>query len=96
MTAYIVVLDYEILDEEGVADCARGLAELVEANGGKYLMRGGPAEAFGPAAAPANVTISEFESADAIRELFAREDMNELRMRRRDFVNSATFIIEGV
>ena len=26
----------------------------------------------------------------------ARDDMNHLRMRRREFVNSATFIIEGV
>ena len=96
MAAYIVTLDHEVFDEEGMADCARGLAELVEANGGRYLMRGGPAESFGPAAAPTNVTISEFESADAIRELFARDDMNDLRMRRRGFVNSATFIIEGV
>lgn len=96
MAAYIVVLDYEISDQEQLTACARGLAELVEAHGGKYVMRGGPAETFGPADAPVNVTISQFESADAIRELFARDDMNELRMRRRSFANSTTFILEGV
>ena len=96
MAAYIVVLEYEIFDEEEVAACAREIGKLVEANGGKYLMRGGPAEAFGRADAPAKVTISEFESADAIRELFGREDMIELRLRRREAANSTTLIVEGV
>ena len=42
MAAYVVVLDYEIHDQQLYESVTSRIAELVEAHGGKYLARSAP------------------------------------------------------
>lgn len=96
MAAYFIVLDHEVLDQESVVGNAADIAALIESQGGRYLMRGAPAESLGPGPAPEKVTVCEFESVDAMKAALEREDVAELRMRRREISNSTTLIIEGI
>ena len=41
MAAYIVVIDTEVSDQEDIEGLSDRLVKVIEAHGGKYLVRGG-------------------------------------------------------
>lgn len=96
MAAYIVVIDSEVTDQEDIEGLSDRLVEVIEAHGGKYLVRGGAIEARGGEMAPARIAISEFESSDKIRGMFDSAEFTELRELRRKSAASNVFIVEGV
>lgn len=95
MPAYFVALDHAIHDQESLNRVASSIADVVNAHGGSYVVRGAPTEQLGPDTAPVAVTISQFDSADDIRAMLASEAMIELRGRRREVTECTTFIVEG-
>lgn len=96
MTAYMVVIDTEVTDPEGLASLSDRLVETVEAQGGKYLIRGGAIEAKGGAINPVRMAVAEFDSIDQINALFNMEAFMELRELRGKFAEANAFIVEGV
>ena len=96
MAAYIVVIDTEVSDQEDIEGLSDRLVKVIEAHGGKYLVRGGDIEARGGELAPARIAISEFESSDQIRGMFDSSEFGELRELRRKSAASSVFIVEGV
>ena len=96
MKAYIVTIDSEVSDPEGMSGLASQLLQEVEAHGGRYLVRGGAISVYGGDLAPARAAISEFDSPEQARALLESERLSELRNQRGQFVRANTFLVEGV
>ena len=96
MKAYVIVIDSEITDAEGLASVAGPMAEETEAHGGRYLVRGGGATAFSGASTPEHVTVIEFDSPDQAKALFESETFTNLRAQRNQFVRASSILVEGV
>lgn len=96
MKAYIVTIDSEVADPEGMAGLGSQLLAEVEAHGGRYLVRGGAISVYGGDLAPARAAISEFDSPEQARALLESERFTELRKQRGKFVQANTFLVEGV
>lgn len=65
MPAYVILLATEILDEELHAEFRRRAGPLLEARGGKYVMRGNVSETIGgDASAHSRVAVMEFETSE--------------------------------
>ncbi len=89
MPAYVILHTSEILDEELHAEFRRRVGPLLEARGGKYLVRGNVSEVIGGnATGHTRVAVMEFETTEQAQE-WARDpqppgeyaDLRELRNR---------------
>ena len=96
MAVYFVILDSEISDPEGLGSISDSLAEMVRAHGGRYLVRGEPAEAKGGELALKRMAVVEFESMDQVTALFEVDAFVELREQRSKIADTSAFIVEGV
>lgn len=96
MAAVVVVLDYEIHDQQLYESVTARIAELVEAHGGKYLARGAPAGSRGPGEIPAAVTVMELGSVEDVDALNGQRAMADLVEQRRKAANSVRLTIPGV
>ena len=95
MAGYIIV-DVEITDETAFAEFAERIVDVVDAHGGRYLVRGGAAEAIAGDWTPHRVVVMEFESAERARECInstAYEELTDLRVRG---AKTSMIIVEGV
>ena len=95
MPAYVILHTTEILDEELHAEFRRRVGSLLEARGGKYLMRGNVSETIGgDTTGPARVAVMEFETTEQAQE-WARDpqppgeyaELRELRNRAARYVS---------
>lgn len=95
MPAYVILHTTEILDEELHAEFRSRVGPMLEARGGKYLMRGDVSEIIGEAAAGhTRVAVMEFETTEQAQE-WARDpqppgeyaDLRELRNRAARYVS---------
>ncbi len=95
MSAYVVVIDSEVLDAEGLASVSGPMAEETEAHGGRYLVRGGDVTVLGGDLDPANVTVIQFDSIAQAQALLDSETFAELRAQRSQCVRANAILIEG-
>ncbi|MCY3692893.1 MAG: DUF1330 domain-containing protein [Chloroflexota bacterium] len=95
MPAYVILHTTEILDEELHAEFRSRVGPLLEARGGKYLIRGDVSEIIGEdAAGHTRVAVMEFETTEQAQE-WARDpqppgeyaDLRELRNRAARYVS---------
>ena len=94
MPAYVILHTTEILDEELHAEFRRRAGPLLEAKGGKYLMRGDVSETIGGSASShTRVAVMEFETAEQARE-WARYPQPAGRVRRPQ--GTARPFIQGI
>lgn len=96
MKGYVVVIDSEITDAEGLAGIASQLGEALVANGGRFLIRGGEISAYGGDLAPARVMVAEFDSVEQAKALMELQSFVELREQRSQFAKANAFVVEGV
>ena len=95
MAGYIIV-DAEITDEARFAEFAERIVDVVDAHGGKYLVRGGAAEAITGDWTPHRVVVMEFESAERARECINSSAYEELTDLRVVGAKTRMIIVEGV
>ena len=95
MAAYVVTIDTQVWDLEGLAGLADRLVEAVGAYGGRYIIRTGAIEAKGGSFTPSRMAVAEFESIDQIRDLFNDAKFQELRRLRSSFAHANVFVVEG-
>ena len=99
MAAYVILYATEVIDEELHAEFRQRATALLEARGGRYLMRGRVAEIVGgDPASHSRIAVMEFETAEQARE-WARYPQSpgeyaELRELRDRAANSIAFIVE--
>ena len=100
MPAYVILHTVEILDEELHAEFRRRVGPMLEARGGKYLMRGNVSEVIGgDASAHSRVAVMEFETTEQAQD-WARDpqppgeyaDLRELRDRA---ARTVSLIVDG-
>lgn len=96
MAAYVVVLDFEISDQEALDEIRASHAEIMEANGGTYLASGHSVKSFGQHTGPVQVTVVQYDSMEALDAAASRADTTALRERRSTVSRSSTFIVDGV
>ncbi|MDE2787966.1 MAG: DUF1330 domain-containing protein [Chloroflexota bacterium] len=98
MPAYVILHTAEILDEELHAEFRSRVGPLLEARGGKYLMRGNVSEVIGGDSTGHNrVAVMEFETTEQAQE-WARDpqppgEYAELRDLRNRAARSVSLIV---
>lgn len=98
MPAYVILHTAEILDEELHAEFRRRVGPLLEAKGGKFLMRGNVSEIIGgDPSGHSRVAVMEFETTEQAQE-WARDPQSpgeyaELRELRDRAARSVSLIV---
>ena len=95
MAAYVIV-DNEITDQAVFDEYIRDIPAVVERNGGKYLVRGGPTEIVSGNRTPHRVVVIEFENLERAQAYANDPESRRLgEIRDRSSV-STTIIVEGL
>jgi len=94
MTAY-VIYEAVVTDAEQYEHYKSAAAATVAAAGGRYIARGGAAEAF-EGAAPARVVILEFPSLEAATTWYRSEEYGDARALRESACEARLFVVDGV
>ena len=74
----------------------RQVMATVEAYGGRFLVRGGPAELVEGSGAPGRVVVLEFPSPDAARSWYASPGYQAILPHRLDNSTGRMICVEGV
>lgn len=95
MSAYFVV-DIEVLDAAAYEEYRRQAPATIAAYGGRYLTRGGKAEALEGDWLPRRFVILEFESVAQFKKWYDSPEYNAIKSIRLNTTRSRAFVIEGV
>ncbi len=95
MAAYLVV-NNEVIDEALYSEFRDRVAAVMEAHGGKYLVRGGTLEVLEGNWCPERLVVVEFDSADAAKALLSSADFQELKAIRERSAKANVIVVEGV
>ena len=77
MSAYVVVV--QLADESSYAEQRDRLAERIEEQGSKYLVRGAPFQVAEGSLEPRRVAVIEYESIEGVQEMIESAEYAELR-----------------
>lgn len=95
MVAY-VIYDIEIHDPEPYGEFMRQAKPLVEAFGGRYLVRGGAHEVLEGDWTPTRLVLFEFPDMASARALFISDDYAPLKALRQSCSTGHVVVVEGV
>lgn len=95
MAAYAIV-NNEIKDEATYSEFREKVAAVVEAAGGRYLVRGGANEVIEGDWVPDRLVVIEFADAAAARAFFDSADFAALKEIRARSADANVVIVEGV
>jgi uncharacterized protein (DUF1330 family) len=95
MTAYLVA-DVDIHDEATYDQYRQQVRDLVDAHGGRFLVRGGNCRALEGDWAPRRLVIIEFPSAEALQAFYDSPGYAPLIALRRSATTSKLIAAEGV
>ena len=95
MAGYVII-DVEITDEALFAEFAEKIVPVVEAHGGKYLVRGGAAQIITGDRTPHRVVVMEYESVERAREFINSDGYKALEDIRVGSANTSLIIVEGI
>lgn len=95
MAGYVIVND-TITDGEIFAGFRERIAEIVEAYGGRYLVRGGETEVVEGDWVPDRLVIVEFDDVDAARAWLDSPEYIELKQIRVRSAEACVIVAQGV
>jgi uncharacterized protein (DUF1330 family) len=95
MPAY-VILDITVHDPALFEEYKKLAPASIKAYGGKYIARGGKAEALEGDWTPNRVVILEFDNADTAKAWLNSPEYREARAMRHQAATSQTIVVEGV
>ena len=95
MPAY-VILDITVTDPELFEEYKKLAPATIEAYGGRYIARGGKAEALEGDWVPNRVVILEFDSAATAKSWLDSPEYREARSMRLQAATSHTIVVDGV
>jgi uncharacterized protein (DUF1330 family) len=95
MPAY-VISELEVLDPVAMESYRTLAARSIAQYGGRYLVRGGPAEAVEGGPAPKTIVVVEFPSMARLREWYASPEYAEALKVRRTALDRRLIFVEGV
>ncbi len=95
MAAYVLV-DNEITDQSQFDEYIQRIPQVVEAHGGRYLVRGGAAQIVEGAWTPHRVVVIEFDSLDRANAFVNSTEYQELSVIRTRSTVTSTVIVDGL
>jgi len=95
MAAYIYV-DLEVTDPVAYEDYRKRVPRLIEAHGGRYLVRGGAAEVLEGESMPKRRVILEFPDMVRLKAFYDSADYRPLKLLRQRASRGTVVAIEGV
>ena len=95
MPGYVIV-DNDVTAPDAYAEFQSRIAATVEAHGGRYLVRGGDAEAVEGDWTPHRIVVVEFDSVDAAKAWLGSSDYAELRDLRAQSARANLIVVDGV
>jgi uncharacterized protein (DUF1330 family) len=95
MAAY-VISELEVRDATAIETYRRLAAKSIAQYGGRYLVRGGAAEAAEGSPPPKTMIIVEFRSMERLREWYASAEYAEALKVRRTALERRLIFVEGV
>ncbi|MEQ9505004.1 MAG: DUF1330 domain-containing protein [Hyphomonas sp.] len=90
-----VIVEIDVTNPEAYEGYKAAAAALVEAAGGRYLVRGGKVEAREGAPPSGRVVILEYPSFDAAKAFLESPEYGEILLLRTDNTTSRLMIVEG-
>ena len=95
MAAYLIS-DGDVTDPALFAEFAEGILPVMDAHGGKYLVRGGATQVVGGDFTPHRLVVIEFESMERLQALIASPEYLRMAEIRDKSSNSNTIIVDGI
>jgi uncharacterized protein (DUF1330 family) len=95
MAAYVIV-DIDVKDPKRYAEYRQFVDATVAAYGGRYLVRGGPAENLEGSWDPKRVVVLEFESVARAKEWWDSEEYRGPKALRHASAVSNMIVVQGV
>jgi uncharacterized protein (DUF1330 family) len=95
MSAY-VISELEVLDPVAIETYRTTAARSIGQYGGRYLARGGAAEAAEGGPPPKSIVVVEFPSMERLREWYASPEYAEALKVRRTALDRRLIFVEGV
>ena len=95
MAAYALI-DVEVTDQSVFAEFRERAPAVVEAHGGRFLVRGGATEVVQGDWTPHRVVIVEFDSVERVKSWWNSPDHTKLRALLDRSSKSTMTIVEGV
>ncbi|MXX74492.1 MAG: DUF1330 domain-containing protein [Holophagales bacterium] len=95
MAGYAII-SVQVKDEDAYNRALEQVPAVVEAHGGRYLVRGGAAEAIRGDWKPDRLVIVEFDSVEQARRWQEGADFADLREKLSQSTNTDVVIVEGV
>jgi uncharacterized protein (DUF1330 family) len=95
MPAYIIV-DVDVTDPVRYEDYKRMAHDTVLAHGGRYVVRGGPAERLEGSWEPHRIVVLEFPSVERAKEWWSSEEYRPAKALRAETARSEMILVEGV
>lgn len=95
MPAY-VIYQGEVFDPERYEEYKRLVAPNIAAAGGRYLVRGGHAEALEGDLPGGRTVVVEFPTMQAAMEWYRSEEYTAIRKIREDAARANIYVVEGV
>ena len=95
MAAYLLV-DNQVTDQSQFDEYIRRIPGVVEAHGGRYLVRGGATRVVEGSCAPHRVVVIEFDSLERANAFVDSPEYAELSEIRSRSTVTSTVIAEGI
>jgi uncharacterized protein (DUF1330 family) len=95
MSAYLIS-EVDVRDPAGFETYRTIAAKAIAQYGGRYLVRGGAAEAVAGGPPPKNIIVVEFPSMERLREWYASPEYAEALKVRRTVLDRRLIFVEGV
>jgi uncharacterized protein (DUF1330 family) len=95
MSAYVIV-EIDIVDPTGYEEYKKLASATVEKYGGKYVVRGGPAETLEGDWKPKRIVVLQFKSTQRAKEWLNCEEYREPRKMRHRTAKTKMIVVEGV
>jgi uncharacterized protein (DUF1330 family) len=93
MTAYVIA-EMEVTDPAAYKRYMALTPAAIAHHGGRFLVRGGAAEAL-EGAPPKRIVVLAFDSAEAARRFYDSTEYRAARKEREGAANARLFIVEG-
>jgi uncharacterized protein (DUF1330 family) len=90
-----MIIEIEITDHATYSEYVEKVQAVVEAYGGRYLVRGGRATSLSGGWHPERIIVIEFESSDQMRTCFASTEYLELAPLRERSTASRAVVVDG-
>jgi uncharacterized protein (DUF1330 family) len=95
MAGYVIAQD-EVTDPQGFARYREIVPAIIEQFGGRFLVRGGKAEALEGDWEPSRLIIIEFANVERAKAWWSSEEYAEAKALRQRTANTQLTIVEGV